>query len=81
VPVSFSRIYLAGSIVIGSIFALVPTLLLYVVVGKKLAILLVFFPFVILMTRIMLWCKKRAVDEHADTIKSRYESGRIPLGK
>lgn len=74
--VNYSRVYL-----IGSIFALVPTLLFFLAVGRKPEALVIFIPFAILFARLCLWVNTRAVKENADDIRRRYKADRVLLGK
>ncbi len=79
--VNYGRINLVGSITIGSIFALLPTFLIYIAMNQKAVSLLFFFPLAILLTCLVLWINKRTIREEADRARRRYEAGRPPIGK
>jgi hypothetical protein len=81
VIVNYRGMRLAGSVVVGSLFALMPTLLLWVIANRKARVLVVFFPLAILLTRMVLWGWERSSKEDADFARKRYKSGRPPYGQ
>ncbi len=79
--VNYRGMRVAGSVLIGSLLALLPTLLVYVIVGRKAEVLVVFFPLAIFLTRMVLrgWARASKVD--TDLARTRYKSGQPPIGR
>ena len=79
--VSYDRVHLAGSIIIGSLIALAPTVLLYKVGTQEIGAFIFFFPAAILATWLVRWSHKQVIKVHADTVRRRYEADRPAEGK
>jgi hypothetical protein len=81
VTVNYRGMRLAGSMVVGSLFALMPTFLIWVMAKHKARVLVVFFPLAIFLTRMVLWGWERSSKEDANFARKRYKSGRPPYGR
>jgi hypothetical protein len=81
VTVRYASLRFVGSMLLGGCFALPFTLLAYVAGNRKPEILILFFPLAILFTRVIVWGWGKAQKENADRVRSRYKSGKLPLGE
>ena len=78
---NYGRIHFLGSVVLAAFFALLPAVVVYKIGGTKVGAVLLFFPAVISLTRLLLWTQDRAIKENANSVRRRYEEGRIPMGR
>lgn len=76
---NYNRLRLMGSCVLGTLFAVVPTLMFYKASQKPNA-LLIFIPLAVVFTRLVLWGLHRASTEYADSVRRRHRSNDLPLG-
>jgi hypothetical protein len=76
---NYNRLRLIGSCLLGAFFALIPALMFYKG-SEKPQTLLIFVPLVIVFTRILLWIWRRGDKKAADSVRRRYERGKLPLG-
>ncbi len=74
---NYGRIHFLGSVVFAVFFALLPAVLVYQIGGTKVGAVLVFFPAVILLTRLLLWTQERAMKENANSVRRRYEDNNV----
>jgi hypothetical protein len=63
VTVNYGRVNFVGNLIIGSVFALLPTFLIYVASHRKAESLVFFFPLAIFLSCLVLWAQKRTVEE------------------
>jgi hypothetical protein len=78
-PANFNHVRLAGSCILGAFFASVATFVGHEISPKP-QTLLIFIPFLVVFTRVLLWVWKRGDTANADLARRRYEHGGLPLG-
>jgi hypothetical protein len=81
VSVNYDRVHFAGSVIIGIIIALAPTVLLYRVGTRKIGAFIFFLPAAFLATWLVRWSHNQVIKIHADTVRRRYKAGRPAEGK
>jgi len=81
VTVNYGRVNFVGNLIIGSVFALLPTFLIYVASHRKAESLVFFFPLAIFLSCLVLWAQKRTVEEETHRVRRRYEAGEPPIGR
>ena len=78
---NYGRVGLIGTVILASVFALVPTFLIYVGTNRKPESIVSFFPLVIFLTLLLQWVRDRTTKEETDRLRRRYEAGEPPIGK
>jgi hypothetical protein len=78
-PANYNYARLAGSCILGAFFASFATFVSHEVSPKP-QTLLIFIPFIVVFTRVLLWMWKRGDMATADLARRRYENGELPLG-
>lgn len=76
---NYNHVRLAGSCILGAFFASLATFVGHEVSPKP-QTLLIFIPFIVVFTRVLLWVCKRGDTATADSARGRYEHGGLPLG-
>jgi hypothetical protein len=78
-PANYNHVRLAGSCILGAFVASVATFAGHEISPKP-QTLLIFIPFFVVFTRVLLWVLKRGDMATADLAQRRYERGELPLG-
>jgi len=78
-PANYNYLRLAGSFILGAFFASFATFVSHEVSPKP-QTLLIFIPFIVVFTRVLLWIWKRGDMATADLARRRYGNGELPLG-
>jgi hypothetical protein len=63
--INYGRVGLIGNVILASVFALLPTFLIYVVTSRKPESLASFVPLVVLITLLLQWTRNRTIKEEA----------------